>query len=604
MLSRWLQVSAILACGALSAAAPLPAQAVRYQVSVVSPTAHLFHVSADFPTDGKDTLLVALPAWSPGNYEIQNYARYVRHFSAMTSTGQALFWDRFDKETWRVATGKQSRVTVAFDFLGDTIDLSLARVTPDFGQFLGTNLFLFEPGRLDRPAEVRFSLPADWQVTTALKGAGTGPYTAADYHELADAETFVGKYALDSVKVDDRWVRIALWPADAYTAGVARNMRADVTKIAQTENHVMGGPPYDAYTVFFNVIHQPISFGGGLEHASSQYDIMPAAAFADLAGNFGDFIVPLMSHEYFHLWNVKRIRPAAMWPYDYRTEQYTPLLWWSEGVTDYYADLTNLRSGLWTPDEFLKNTMSDIDQVEATPEPWSEEDGSLATWINEIFVNSSQLYYPKGSLTGMLLDISMRDATDNAHGLDDVMRALYARYYQKGKGFTTDNLLALLREFGMPDVDTFYHRYVNGRDPLPYETVFPKAGIDVTRQSTSVPFLGVTAPLSDHGQWVVEVVEPGSAAEAAGVVPGDALQQIGDIVLKADEDWSVAFRSRYRGQAGAALPITVLRDARTLTLSTKVQERTVTTYILGRAAAPTPKQAKVWQGLATGNTGS
>jgi hypothetical protein len=182
-------------------------------------------------------------------------------------------------------------------------------------------------------------------------------------------------------------------------------------------------------------------------------------------------------------------------------------------VTDYYADLTNLRSGLWTPEQFLHNTMSDIDQVEAIPEPWSEEDGSLATWINEIYVNSSQLYYPKGSLTGMLLDISLRDATNNARGLDDVMRALYTRFYQKGKGFTTQDLLGLLREFGTPDVDKFYQRYINGRDPLPYGDIFPKAGINVAKQVTSVPFLGLNAPISDQGKWIAQVVEPGSAAE-------------------------------------------------------------------------------------------
>jgi len=580
-----------------------PAQVVRYDVSVGSASAHLFHVKADFPTGGKDTLYVALPAWSPGNYAIQNYARYVRGFGATTARGQTLFWDRADKETWRVATGKQQRVTVAFDYLADTIDLSIARLTTGFGQFLGTNLFLFEPGKLDRPAEVRFALPGGWQVTTALKGSGAGPYTAADYHELADAETFVGSYSLDSLKVEGKWVRIAVWPADDYTPAVAHNLRADLEKIAATEDRLMGGPPYDAYTVFFNVIHQSINFGGGLEHSAAQYDIMPASAFADAAGTLGDFMVPLMSHEYFHLWNVKRIRPAAMWPYDYRAEQYTPLLWWSEGVTDYYADLTNLRSGLWTPDQFLRNAVNDIDQVQAAPEPWSEEDGSLATWISEVFVNSSQLYYPKGALTGLLCDVSIRDATNNAHGLDDVMRALYTRYYQKGKGFTTDALLGLLREVGMPDVDGFYQRYINGRDPLPYEVVLPKAGIAVTRQTTSVPFLGVNPTLSPEGRWVVQAIEPASSAEAAGLLPGDVLLKMGDLAPHANEDWGVAFRRRYQGQAGAPLVLTVERDGRTLTLTTKVQERSVTSFALSRNPAPTPKQAKVWLGLATGTTG-
>src|SRR5207247_1118919 len=194
------------------------------------------HVSAEFPARGKDTLFVSLPAWSPGSYEIQNYARYVRRFGAKNARGQPLFWDRLDKDTWRVVTSRSDIVTAEFDYLADTIDLSLARIAGDFGQFLGTNVFLYEKRQLEAPAD-------------------------------------------------------------------------------------------DHYTVFFNVSREPINFGGGLEHSASQFDIMPQGAFADALGNFGDFMVPLMSHEYFHLFNVKRIRPAEMWPYDYHAEQYTPLLW-------------------------------------------------------------------------------------------------------------------------------------------------------------------------------------------------------------------------------------------------------------------------------------
>jgi predicted metalloprotease with PDZ domain len=596
-------VRSLLAC--LCCAVPLSAQSVTYEVSVPSTAVRLFHVAADFPARGKDTLYLSLPAWSPGSYEIQNYARYVRHFGAKSVTGQTLFWDRLDKDTWRVATGKSERVIVEFDSDADTIDLSLSRITGDFGQFLGTNLFLYEEGLLQRPAEVRFKLPDGWQVTTALKGPGTGggPYTASDYHELADAQTFVGKYSLDSLQVDGKWIRIAVWPADAYTPAVASNMRAALEKITKTENALFGGPPYDKYTVFFNVIREPINFGGGLEHSAAQFDIMPGGAFADAAGNLGDFMIPLMSHEYFHLFNVKRIRPAEMWPYDYHAEQYTPLLWWSEGVTDYYADLTNIRSGLWTAEEFLNNTGTNMQQVESAPEPWSEEDGSVATWINEVFVNSSQLYYPKGSLTGMLLDIAIRDATDNRKSLDDVTRTLYTRFYQKSKGFTTADLLTLLREAGMPDVDGFYQRYINGREPLPYEAVFPKAGIAMTRQNTSTPFLGVNAQPNQEGKMVVQGVVPGSAAEAAGLQLGDVLTKVGEVETRVDDDWASKFRQRYRGQSGAPLAITVQRGGQTVTLNTQVKERTATVFSVTQASNPNPKQARVWRGIATGSTG-
>jgi predicted metalloprotease with PDZ domain len=587
---------ALLAGGA----APLAAQAVRYEVAVTAPAQQLFHVTAEFPAAGKDTLYLSLPAWSPGAYEIQNYARYVRGFGAKNAARQPLRWDRGDKDTWRVVTGRSDRVTVEFDFLADTIDLSLARLTDDFGQFLGTNLFLFEEGQLGRPADVRFRLPAGWQVTTALPSAGNGTYRAADYHELADAMTFLGRYSLDSLQVDGKWIRIALWPAADYTPAVTRNLRRGIEKMAQVQNRLMGGAPYAVYTVFFNVIHEPVNFGGGLEHSASQYDIMPAQAFADPSGTLGDFMYPLLSHEFFHLWNVKRIRPAEMWPYDYRGEQYTPLLWWSEGVTDYYADLTNLRAGLWSPDRFVQNVNDNIQQVEAAPEPWSAEDGSAATWINEVYVNSSQLYYPKGSLLGMLLDISIRDATDNAHSLDEVMRTLFTRYYGQGKGFSTADLLGELRAVGMPDVGGFYQRYVNGRDSLPYEAVFAKAGISVARATASVPFLGVSTGVGANAALEIQAVTPGSAAEAAGVRPGDVLVSVGDIAVSPDQDWASAFRARYRGRAGQPLAITVRRGGQTFTLSAQVRERTSARVTLMRVASPTAKQTRIWQGLATG----
>ena len=589
-----------LVFAAVGATTPLTAQAVRYDVSFADRASRLIHVRADFPSAGRDTLRVSLPAWSPGSYEIENYARYVRHFDAKNASGGVLFWDRLDKDTWRIPTGGSDRVSIEFDFLADTIDLSLPRIRDDGGWFLGTNVFLFEDGQIDRPAEVRFTLPEGWRVTTALRPAAGGSYQAADYHELADAMTFVGQHAVDSVNVDAKWVRIAVNPASAYTPAVSRSLRNSVSKLAQAQNKLMGGPPYDVYTVFWAVISEPINFAGGLEHTFSHFNVMPVQAFADAAGNLGDFMNPLMSHEFMHLWNVKRIRPAELWPYDYTREQYTPLLWWSEGVTDYYADVSNLRAGLWTEREFTANLQSNASRVDEAPEPWSVEDGSTITWIDEVFVGSSQLYYPKGSVLGLLLDVAIRDATNNAKSLDTVIRALYERFYRKGQGFRTADLLALLREAGAPDVDAFYQKYVNGRDPLPYEEILPKAGFAVERIKVTSPMLGVTQVVSQAG-LVVGGVDPGSSAAEAGVRPGDVLLRVGDVAVGLDADWGLEFRRRYQGRAGQPLTIVVRRDGRALTLNGKVREQTRTAINISRAGSLTPKQTTVWRGIATGN---
>jgi predicted metalloprotease with PDZ domain len=601
MRSEALLLSSAFLLGASSAAAQAPAP-VRYEVSVASTSAQLLRAAATFPTTGMDTLRVSLPAWSPGSYEIQNYARYVRRFGARGPGGTPLWWDRLDKDTWRVATGGAASVTVEFDLLADTIDLSLARVTRDFAVFLGTNLFLFEEGKLDRPAEVRFRVPEGWDVMTALRPAAGGAYTAPDYHDLADAMTFLGRFSRDSLQVDKAWVRIGVWPASAYTPAVARNLRRSLERLTTTQNRLMGGPPYDVYTVFFAAVPDPIEFGGGLEHSYSHFNILPAPAFADEAGNLGGFVNPLVSHELFHLWNVKRIRPAELWPYDYTREQYTPLLWWSEGVTDYYADVSNLRAGLWTEGDFVQNVQNNIDQVDGAPEPWSAEDGSAATWIDEVFVNSSQLYYPKGSLLGLLLDVSIRDATNGAKSLDDVTRALFTRFAARRRGFATADLLALLRETGMPDVDGFYRRYVDGREPLPYETVLPKAGFAIERQSYAVPFVGVATTVLPGGGTLVDAVTPGSSAEAAGVVPGDELVELGGIAVTVTGDWASAFRARFTGKAGQPLEIVVRRGGARVTLRATVRERTGSRVIVSRVPSPSARQARVWRGITTGTT--
>ena len=589
---------------ALLVPASVRAQTVRYEVALTA-AARQFHVSAEFPAAGKDTLFVSLPAWSPGSYEIQNYARYVFGFTAKNPGGQALRWDRGDKDTWRIVTGGAERVTAEFNFAADTIDLSIARSVENFAQFLGTNLFLFEEGQLGRPAEVRFAVPAGWQVTTALKGPVNGVYRAADYHELADAMTFLGRFSLDSLQAGGKWIRIAVWPAANYTAAVARNLRNGISRMAPVQNRIMGEAPFDVYTVFYNVIHEPINFGGGLEHSYSQYDILPALAFAEPGGTLGGFMYPLLAHEFFHLWNVKRIRPAELWPYDYDEEQYTPLLWWSEGVTDYFADVTNLRAGLWSPDQFLENARSNIDQVEQIPEPWSAEDGSAATWVHEVHINSSQLYYPKGSLLGFLLDISIRDATDNAHSLDEVIRGLYTRHYRQNKGFTTADVLNELRAAGMPDVEGFYRRYIDGRDSLPYDAVFPKAGIAVNRQSITTPFFGVSVGPPQGRALPVVAVTPGSTADEAGLQPGDQVNRIGNIAVTPESDWGAAYRTQYRGKAGQPVAISILRTGpdnvlRGMILNGTVRERTISRISLSRVPNPSPKQLRIWQGIATG----
>jgi predicted metalloprotease with PDZ domain len=272
-------------------------------------------------------------------------------------------------------------------------------------------------------------------------------------------------------------------------------------------------------------------------------------------------------------------------------------------VTDYYADLTSVRSGLWSEEQFIDNLARNMETELATPEPWSVEDGSLATWIQEIYVNSSQRYYQKGSLLGLLLDISIRDATNNAHALDEVMQALFTRWYQAGKGFTTDDLLGLLTQAGMPDVSGFYQRYINGRDPLPYETVLARAGLVVRRDTTAEFSLGVQLTLNAQSEIVIERVQPGGTAHDAGIQPGDVLLKIGDITKAPTQEVIEAIRTRFRGRTGQPLAFQIRRSGRVQTVTGTIRDQRRVTTSVARADSPSAEQTRIWRGIVTGGTG-
>ena len=561
----------------LLAAPRLPAQGVAYRVEVGTRAAQrAFRVRAEFPVPaGRDTVLLSLPAWSPGSYEIQDYARYVHGFTASTPDGRALLWDKADKDTWRIATAGASRVVAEFLTDPDSLALELGRVGPDFAFFNGTNLFLYQAGGgFDFPADVTFDVPAGWRIATGLTPAGeAGHYRAASYHDLVDSPTFLGRFAEDSVVVDGRPVRFAIWPDTALTRAVWDSVSDALRRIVAVQNRIMGGPPYDAYTVLVLAPPAELDWAGGLEHRNAQLDVLSLGFFAPdrRRGVLGEFTRPLFSHEFFHLWNVKRARPAELWPYDYARAQYTPLLWWSEGVTDYYGDLTLARAGLWSVDQFVASMNTDVAQVEDAAEIVSAEDASVDTWIKPVWVDEEQYYYWKGALLGLMLDIRLREATGNAHGLDDVMRELLAASWARQRGFTTGDLLGIIRRW-YPGVDEFYARWIRGREPLPYADVLPRGGIAVDIVQDRAPQVGIASGQDQDGGALVASVAPGSLADSVGIEPGDVLLKIGDVTTSGPM-WPIAFRARYAAAEGRRVAVVFRRGGQVLTRTGAIQMR-------------------------------
>lgn len=544
----------------------------------IDPSSDLFVVRAEFSFGTpRETLSVSLPAWTTGHYEIANYARWV-HTVRAEADGRPVFWDKADKDTWRISAGGARRIAIEFQTNPDSLSLSLSMIHPDFALINSTNMLVYPEGvPLDFPATLTLETPAGWRLATGLSEAAPGRFRAASYHDLVDEPIFAGRFWLDSVMVDGKPVRLAVHPDSAMSPIVWDSVRQAISGIVTAQNRIFGGPPYESYTVLLYAPFIDVQWGGGLEHSNSQLDMLPAAFFADRAtGQLGPFTRPLLSHEFFHLFNVKRIRPAEMWPYDYSREQFTPLLWWSEGVTDYYADVTLARSGLFTLDRFIESVQQNIAQVEDAAEIVAVEDASINTWIGPTYVNEGQYYYPKGSLIGLMLDIRIRTATRNEHSLDEVIQRLYTAHWQRGRGFTTSELLGYIRPW-WAGVDEFYTRFINGREPLPYAEILPLGGIATSVSDVRLAFFGValdTVPLQGGG--LVQSVAPNSPASRAGLMPGDILLRVGDVVLATNpRAFGVQYRARYRDADGQPVQVAFRRSGQEMQATTQATPRLI-----------------------------
>ena len=549
-----------------------PISNVRYTVTYDRVTARdrTIHVAMTFDVASASTVLLSLPAWTPGAYEISNFAKRVTGFSAHATRsgvmGDTLDWDKLDYDTWRVRPGAARSITVSFSLLADTLDTAASWATPDFVLFNGTNIFLYPEGR---PAEFAAAVvvvtEAEWKVATGMKPSGTSPapraYSASNYHDLVDMPFMVGVFDLDSARIADRWTRLATYPARSVSPTQRAEIWRVLEKIIPPQVAVFGEVPWDTYTVM-QVADSSFPSASGLEHQNSHVDVITPLAIGH------PFMPSLYAHEVFHAWNVKRLRPAELWPYRYDRAQPTTLLWMSEGITDYYADLSLVRGGVSTAAGFYETTTAKIQKVDNLP-PVALEDASLSTWIQPL-EGSADIYYDKGSLVGLMLDITIRDATDNRRSLDDVMRELYTTTYKRGSGFTVAQWWAsVARAAGGKSFDDFNRRYVDGRERFPWETLLPLAGMRIAADTIRVPVIGVTTQADSTGIQVVEIL-PGSAAATAGVREGDYILAVGDIVVD-DPNFGEQFRARYANQAGAAIPLRVRRGTETLTLQARVE---------------------------------
>jgi len=576
-------------------ASSAPITDIRYEVTFTRANGARRQVASamTFTVGGTEPVLLSLPAWTPGAYEIANFARDVLNFSA-EQAGTSLAWDKIDPDTWRIRPRGVGEVTVRFDYLADSLDNANTWARPDFLLFNGTNLFPYPEGKgFDFPSSVTVNTDAGWKIVTGMTAAGPHRYAASNYHDLVDMPFFVGQFDLDSTQISGTWVRFATYPSGSVTGGARVAVWEALKLVIPAEIKVFGEVPWTTYSVM-QITDPAYGGGSGLEHQNSHVDVVGT-------GMLGTPVLPsLYAHEIFHAWNVKRLRPSDLWPYRYDQEQPTPLLWISEGITDYYADLAEVRGGVVDANGFYVMTSDKMSEVSSLP-PTALEDASLSTWIHPRD-GTEYIYYPKGSLAGFLIDIMIRDASDNHSSLDDVMRTLYSAAYKNGRGFTSDEWWSTVNKVarGKSFAD-FYARYIDGRQPFPYDRVLPLAGLRLARDTVHVPQLGISSLQDSTGVHVTEVI-PESSAAAAGVQPGDQLISVAG--LNADDpNWTDKFRARYARQPeGTALPIIVRRNGAEQTLTARLHFVTRVDSRLIEDARASSKARRIREGLLRGTT--
>ena len=534
-----------------------PVFAIRYALRPAKPEAHLYEVSCRIEHPDPAGQRLALPAWIPGSYLIRDFARHIVSISAEAG-GAPVALTRIDKHTWQAAAtnGKQA-LTLNYTVYAWDLSVRGAHLDPTHAFFNGTSVFLRVVGQEEAPCLIDLQPPkgkpySGWRVATALTPAhkekqaaephGFGLYAAASYDELIDHPVEMGTFTLTSFTACGVPHEIAITGRHDCTDNALKRLTADLKKICEWQIRFFGEPaPMKKYVFLVTTVGEGY---GGLEHRAStallcSRDDLPYAGMTGLPERYRTFL-GLCSHEYFHTWNVKRIKPAAFTPYNLDRENYTTLLWAFEGFTSYYDDLALLRSGVISEKDWLELTAKTIDNVLRAPGRLKQSlaDSSFDAWSkyyrpDENTPNAVVSYYAKGALVALALDLTLRAGTAGRRSghisLDEVMRALWQRHGQTGLGVGDDDIRKVAEALSGLRLKRFFNEAVNGTRDLPLEKLLKPFGITLRREAASnTPSLGVKT-VTDGSDLKLSVVYADGAAQHAGLSAGDVLVAIDGI---------------------------------------------------------------------------
>ncbi|MBT4035577.1 MAG: M61 family metallopeptidase [Candidatus Marinimicrobia bacterium] len=508
------------------------AKSIHYDLSMSEPHTHLFEVEMRLE-GARGTEVVALPVWTPGSYLIREYAKNVQDISARSEDDTILKIKKIDKNHWQVKGKGSQDIIVTYRVYAFEHSVRTSYLNADHALVVPASVLMYWQKNQRRKHHLHINMPDKWsEITTALEPfnkPGNVDFIAKDYDELVDSPLELGNQHVVNFEVLGKPHVMALYGASNYDDSV---LISDFTKIIEAEAKIFSGLPYEHYSFIFHVEEGR----GGLEHANSSVNFIRRWSFNDEKRYKS--LLSLVSHEFFHTWNVKRIAPKGVASFDYDQENYLDELWMAEGFTSYYDELILQRIGHIDKDAYLDVLKDEINTLEKRPgkNHQSVAEASYDAWIkyyrsNEHSSNSTISYYNKGHLLGLLLDIKIIAATGGQKNLDDVMFNLNKDFALKNKGYTSDDVRKTCEAVSGLKLNTFFQDYVFGVEPLPYDEVFALAGLDLDSTEEKSSHLGIN--MRDRsGRIMITSVTENSPAWDAGLNVHDELVAIDGFRVK------------------------------------------------------------------------
>ncbi|WP_411273656.1 M61 family metallopeptidase [Daejeonella sp.] len=571
---------------------------ITFKVSFTEPQAHYADVEMEISGLKVDQINLKMPVWTPGSYLIREFAKNVESFKASGSTGNMLNVSKVNKNTWQVNTAKNGSIKVNYRVYSFEISVRTSFVDESHAFLSPTGLFLYPEGKLKLPSTVTIIPYKGWTViSTGLEKvlSKVNTYSAADFDILYDSPIEVGNQDVFEFNAAGVVHEVAMYGGGNYDKEI---LKRDMAKIVHEQTKVYGVNPNKRY-VF--IVHNFNSGGGGLEHLNSTVLGASRNAYSTEAGLLR--FLALVSHEYFHLWNVKRLRPIALGPFNYDAENYTSNLWIAEGFTAYYQDIFTKRAGLLTPEKYLSGLASAISALENEPgnKVQTASESSFDAWIkqyrpNENSRNSTVSYYSKGSVIALIMDLEIIHSTKGKAGLDEVMKAMYDEYYVKQKrGYTDKEFKAMAEKIAGHSFNEIYDNYINGLTTIDYNKYLNYAGFAIRNDAEQVvePFLGIASSLRE-GKMIISQVTRGSGAWNDGLNVNDEIVSIDSYVIKKTSGGSLEILKYIAGQrVGDKVKVSVIRDGLDKVIEVTLGKNPSASYNISTVDAPSAAQLSV-----------